>query len=72
MDIGEAYGEDAVDAVENPSAGSSERVRVANVETSRVVVVICVPLNPPNASFEQRHSSTKFARSGELVVDLYE
>ena len=72
IDIGEAYGEDAVDVVENPSAGSSDRVRVAKVETSREVVVICVLLNPPNVSFEQRHSSTRFARSGELVVDLYE
>jgi hypothetical protein len=31
-DIGDAYGEDAVDAVENPSAGSSDIVRTANVD----------------------------------------
>ena len=71
-DNGEPYGEEAVDVVENPSAGSSDRVKVAKVEASRAVVVICVPLKPPNASFEHRHSSTRLARSGELVVDMYE
>jgi hypothetical protein len=68
-DMGEAYGEDAVDGVENPNAGSSDMVRVANVEISNVVVVTCVFLKPPKVSFEQRHSSTKLSRSGELEDD---
>jgi len=38
--MGDAYGEEAVEAVEKPRAGSSVKVRVANVEPSMAVVVI--------------------------------
>jgi hypothetical protein len=62
-----------VEEVEKPSAGSSDRVRVAKVETSKVVVVSWVLLKPPKVSFEHLHSSSdRLARSGELVVDMYE
>src|SRR5690242_436594 len=71
-DIGDAYGEDAVEAVEKPSAGSSESVSVANVEESSADTVRRVFLKPPKLNLEDRHSSTRLARSGELLDDMYE
>jgi hypothetical protein len=71
-DMGEAYGEEAVDGVEKPSAGSSDMVRVAKVEMSKVVARIWGFLNPPKVSFELRHSSTRLSLSGELEDDMYD
>ena len=71
-DMGEAYGDDAVEAVENPSAGSSDSVSVEKVELSKAVTVSLVLLKPPKVSLEVRHSSARLARSGELLEDMYE
>jgi hypothetical protein len=70
--MGDAYGDDAVEAVEKPSAGSSESVSVEKVELSKAVTVNFVLLKPPNVSLEVRHSSARLARSGELLEDMYD
>lgn len=68
-DMGDAYGDEAVEAVEKPSAGSSDSVSVEKVELSIAVTLRRVLLNPPKLSLEERHSSTRLARSGELLDD---
>ena len=71
-DMGDAYGEEAVEAVEKPSAGSSDKVRMEKVEPSSADTFIRVFRKPPKLNFEDRHSSTRLARSGELLEDMYE
>lgn len=71
-DMGDAYGDDAVEAVEKPSAGSSDSVSVEKIELSKAVTLNFVLLKPPNVSLEVRHSSARLTRSGELLEDMYE